>query len=335
MLKLYPPRPGHPSWQVRGKYLGVRIERSTGARDRKVAVRIRDKWKDEIERGAYATAADPTFASAALSYMQAGGERLYLEPLIRHFGTRILAQIGQADIDGAAVALYPAASPATRNRYVYTPVSAVLRHGGVTIALKRPKGASGDPRLCWLSQAEAFALLAAAGARHPRFGALCTFLLYSGCRLSEALRLRPADIDLPSSYAFVPTTKNGDPRPIHLPPVLVAALANIDMGRVTAFGFSKAGRIYNLLDEAATAAGVKIPDRVAFHIFRHTYGAWMRRYGGLDTSGLVGTGAWKSRTAAAVYEHVQVSEEARKADLLPTPDWARNVRTDEKQRKAK
>jgi hypothetical protein len=43
----------------------------------------------------------------------------------------------------------------------------------------------------------------------------------------------------------------------------------------------------------------------------------MRRYGGLDTSGLVATGAWKSRQAAAVYEHVEASEEAQKSDMLP------------------
>jgi integrase len=75
---------------------------------------------------------------------------------------------------------------------------------------------------------------------------------------------------------------------------------------------------YTWLNEIATAAGVEIPDRVAFHIFRHTYGAWMRRDARLDTSGLVGTGAWRSRNAAAVYEHVETTEEARKADLLPT-----------------
>jgi len=333
MLKLYPPRKGSPNWRVRGKYLGINVERSTGVSDRKIAVRILAKWKGEIERGAYARSSDPTFASAALSYMQAGGERRFLPPLIRHFGMRLLAEISQADVDAAAVLLFPNATPATRNRQVYSPVSAVLQHGGVDAGLNRPKGARGEARLCWLSKQEAFALLAAAGEIHPRFGTLCTFLLYTGCRLSEALRLQAAEIDLGASYAYVRTTKNGDPRPVHLPPILVAALANTGLGRRVAFGFAKCGRIYDLLDQAATRSGVRIPDRVAFHIFRHTYGAWMRRHARLDTSGLVGTGAWKSRQAAAVYEHVEVSEEARKADLLPTPDWAQNGQPAEKMRK--
>lgn len=61
-----------------------------------------------------------------------------------------------------------------------------------------------------------------------------------------------------------------------------------------------------------------IPQGVAFHAFRHSYAAWMRREAGLDTSALVATGRWKDPASARVYEHVEASEEARKADLLPT-----------------
>jgi integrase len=147
---------------------------------------------------------------------------------------------------------------------------------------------------------------------------LCGFLLYTGCRLSEALRVRPQDLDLPRGFACVGKTKNGEPRPVHLPPQVVAELANLELNGRTVFGFAKGGALYKLLAQATTAAGVTIPERVAFHIFRHTYGAWCRRYANMDTSGLVATGAWKSHQAARVYEHVDVSEEARKSDLFPT-----------------
>jgi integrase len=76
--------------------------------------------------------------------------------------------------------------------------------------------------------------------------------------------------------------------------------------------------LYSLLKAAALKAGVDLPERSAFHIFRHTYATWMRREAGLDTKGLVATGAWKDRKSADRYEHVVVSEEARKAALLPT-----------------
>lgn len=38
---------------------------------------------------------------------------------------------------------------------------------------------------------------------------------------------------------------------------------------------------------------VTLPPRSAFHIFRHTYATWMRRYAGADEATLIATGAWK------------------------------------------
>ena len=170
----------------------------------------------------------------------------------------------------------------------------------------------------WLRPDEAERLIGASAAHHQRFGAFCTFLIATGCRLQEAVNLRPADLHLSESFAYVRQTENGEPRPVHLPPAAVAALANIEpIERRTVFRLGKSGYLYHLLNAAETASGVIIPDGIAFHIFRQTFGAWMRRYAGSDTAGLIATGAWKPRQSAAVYEHVDVSEEARRADLLP------------------
>lgn len=318
-LKLYPPKPTskHPHWRVRGTYLGVRVERSTGTGERRVAAKFLAKIKDEIERGAFTTPGVVTFASAAALYMKSGGERRFIEPLLLHFAETPLPAIDQQAIDEAAVSIYPNATPATRNRQVYSPVSAILKAGGVTMPLKRPKGGRGAMRLHWLRPEDAMALLAAAEARNPRFGALLTFLLYTGCRLNEALHLTPADLHLGEAFAYVRETKNGSPRPVYLPPAVIATLANLDTSK-RVFGWAKSGRLYTWLGEAEKASGVAIPPGIAFHVFRHTYGAWQRRYGKLDTSGLVATGAWKSRQAAAVYEHADVTESAKRADLFPT-----------------
>lgn len=322
-VKLIPPRPGNPNWQIRGSYLHVkRLYRSAGTPERRVAEQALKKLKRDIESGAFAAETGPTFASAALSYLRAGGEAKFLGPLNEYFQNTPLDKINQAAIDLAADTLYPgdpAEKAATRNRAVYTPVSAILKHAGREKKLKRPKGARGKLRLHWLQPDPAHDLLDAGAALEPRFGALCTFLLYTGCRLSEALRLEWKDVDLPASFAYVRDTKNGDPRPVFLPPVVVAALANLDAsGGGKVFRYTKGRWLYRLLDKASEASGVTIPDDIAFHIFRHTYGAWMRRHAGLDTSGLVKTGAWKSPDAARVYEHVEFSEEAAKAALLPT-----------------
>jgi integrase len=250
--------------------------------------------------------------------MQAGGERRFLEPLLNYFQKTALDKIDQAAIDRAATTLYPRATPASRNRQVYTPISAILKHAGCGKPLKRPKGARGESRVAWLQPEQAFELLRAAEKLRPKFGALCTFLLYTGCRLSEALTLAPEDVDLTAGIARVRKTKNGEPRTVYLPPVVLASLANIEFSIKTVFGYPKSGRLYKLLSEAEKASGITIPERVAFHIFRHSWATWMRKYGGLDTSGLVATGAWKSRQAAAVYEHLDATEEAKKAALLPS-----------------
>ncbi len=67
------------------------------------------------------------FRDAALLYVQSGGERRYLNPLIEYFGDRPLASIDQKAIDDAARVLRPTASTSTQNRQVHTPASATLK----------------------------------------------------------------------------------------------------------------------------------------------------------------------------------------------------------------
>ncbi len=127
---------------------------------------------------------------------------------------------------------------------------------------------------------------------------------------------------LNEAFVYFEETKNDDPRGAHLPPLLVTALANhprgTDRGRQKVFRFRKNGHLYNLLKKVKLAAGPDVTF-VTFHTFCHTWATWMRRYGGLDTRGLVGTRRWKDMKSAARYEHVDVSVESMKADLLPTP----------------
>ena len=317
-LKLYPPRKS-PFWSVRGTYLGIYVDRSTKSGKRATAEKIRKKWEREIECGEFAEKGEATFASAAATYMKAGGERTYMTPLLQHFGEKPLRQVDQAAIDVAAEELYPNASAATRNRQVYTPVSAVLRYAKLNIDLRRPKGSAGNKTTVWLWPEQAFRLFDAAEMIDPRFAALLILLCYTGMRLSEALGLGWETTRLTEGFAYLGTSKNDEARAIFLPPVVVAALANIappiPCGRI--FPWSKGGHLYSMLRAAACHAEVELPPRSAFHILCHTYATWMRREAGLDTKGLVATGRWKDRKSADRYEHVVVSEEAKKASLLP------------------
>jgi integrase len=54
-----------------------------------------------------------------------------------------------------------------------------------------------------------------------------TFLLYTGCRVGEALWLDWRHVDLAHRHVTFPKTKNGEPRGVNLHPRVVAALANL------------------------------------------------------------------------------------------------------------
>ena len=320
-LKLVPPRQGwSPYWTVRGTYLGQYVNRSSKARGRALAGRVLRETEREIERGAFANKDGPTFAGAAADYMKAGGERRFLAPLIRHFRLMPLPDIDQASVDKAAFDLYPKASPATRNRQVYSPISAVLRRAGVTIALKRPKGAQGRQLTHWLTPKEAFRIFTQADRIDKEFGLLLRMCCYTGARLSEVLRIECRDIE--GEIVNVGRTKSGQPRGAYLPPMLVKALKKHPRGikrEGRLFRFTKSGALYLMHARACAQAGVSLPERVAFHVWSHTWATWMRKSGGLDTRGLVGTGRWSDQKSAARYTHVVVSDESRRAGKLPVP----------------
>ncbi|MGB6967367.1 MAG: tyrosine-type recombinase/integrase, partial [Xanthobacteraceae bacterium] len=261
------------------------------------------------------------FAAAAAAYIKAGGDNRFMAPLIKHFGPTPLTDISQVVIDNAAAEIYPEATPATRNRQVYTPMVAVLRRAGIERRFKRPLGWKSPKGVSWLEPAQAFAVLAAADAIDAEFGLFLRLLCYTGMRLGEALSVRLAQVDLEGQKIYLLKTKNSDTRRVHLTPELVVALANHPRGlnrEGRLIRFHASGHLRDMLTSAMEAAGVSFPPRQrGFHLFRHTWATWMRRYGGLDTSGLLETGAWRDRSSAARYEHLDATEEAQKANLLP------------------
>lgn len=323
-LKLVPPKPGRtPYWRIRGTYLGRSIQRSAKTDRSSVARALLKRLEREIERGALAEPGDPTFAHAALSYMRAGGERRFLRPIIEYFGNRPLREIDQGAIDQAAEVLYPFRSAATRNRQLYSPVSAILRRSGMHIPLRRPKGHMGNSATGWLWPEQAEALFAAAGRIDREFRLLLIMLCYTGMRLSEALSLDLEEIRIDEQFAYLAETKNGSPRPVFLPSIMCKALRDHPRGLERPgerlFRWQRKGSaLYELLRRTTEAAKVSLPRRQAFHIFCHTYATWMRRYAGADSRALLATGRWKNVKSVDRYSHVVIAEEARRAELLPT-----------------
>jgi integrase len=183
-------RPKSPYWIIRGTVRRIRVEESSGTSDKRVAEEIRAKREAEIlAESVYGRRATATFAEASLSYLEAGGDKKFLEPVIKHFGTIPLTKIDQDAIDRGALKLYPLVSASTRNRQFYTPTSAVLKHAAkrgwcTAIILERPSVPPG--RIRWLTLQEANELIECSG-DHLR--PLVTFMFYTGARAGEALWL--------------------------------------------------------------------------------------------------------------------------------------------------
>ena len=327
-LKLIPPREFKtPFWSVRGTHLGVYVDRSTKTASRSIAAKTLTLWKDEIEQGTFARTDEPTFLDAAVNYMAETGNQRFVQQVVDHFGNKPLHEIDQQAIDQAAVKLYPAATAQTRNRQVHTVVSAILKHAGVNEKLKRPKGWRGSKRTDWLKPDQAFRVFKAARKIDPEFEIFLVTLCYTGIRLSEALTMMVDQVELKESFAYVKESKNDDPRGVFLPPVVVSALKRHPRGwdrrGKKVFRFTKCGRLYELMNSVKEATGPDV-SFLTFHIFCHTYATWMRRCGGLDTTGLIATGRWRDETSVRRYEHVIASEESAKAILLPVEKaWKR------------
>jgi integrase len=221
---------------------------------------------------------------AAVDYMDAGRRPRYVAQLIKHFGATPLAEIDQAAIDAAAVALFPHATPATRNACVYTPVSAILHHAGHEIKLKRPKGAKGRVVTDWLREEDATGIIQAADAFDAEFGLLLRFLLYTGSRLGEALALRWTDIG--NGLAWIRREKGGIESDVRLRSDLASRLAahGPQEPQRRVFRFHQGGELKHKLMRAKLAyLGMPCPSRrptgwrqppnqlqwVNFHTFRH------------------------------------------------------------------
>jgi integrase len=333
-LKLIPPgkRHGSPYWYIRGSVRGIRVDESTGVSDKKAAEEVRIKREGEVlTQSIHGDPAVRTFAAAVTSYVALGGDNSRLKPILHHFGPRhLLANIGQAEIEDCARKLYPRASAATRNRQIYTPISAVLHHAArkkwcAKPVIARPKGHDSE-RVRWITYEEAERLIAAAA---PHIRPLVVFLLSTGARLSEALYLEWSDVDLTRAHVvFRPTEARGikteEARGVPLPVRAVAELANLPWDREgfvfrrPAGKIRKSGRVWLPYESREGEGGGQIKTAwrgmlrragvsdFSPHDCRHTWATWHYR-ANRDIQALMALGGWKTPKMVFRYTHVNTS----------------------------
>lgn len=306
-----------PYWYLQGSVGGQRIRESTGTPDKAQAEAIRIRRESEIwnrrELGAKAVA---TFPEALNIYLDRGGEDRFVGRLLAHFGTTRLADIDQAAIERAARILYPDAANATVNRQLFVPMTAIMNVGAETGLCDPPRFRRRKVRPPRRRAVSPEWLAAVMGQASPHLAALLAFMAFSGARISEAVRLTWADVDLKAGEAVLTRTKT-QPRRVALPSTVVAAIANIPgTRRATARVFRYQHRS-SPIDALATACKrAEVPLHSFHEIGRHTFATWMLQQGE-TLADVADAGGWKSIALVKdIYGHLEHSRTDRAVRAL-------------------
>lgn len=300
-------------WHARGTIAGKRVRTSTGCRTREQAEAWAIRTQQEIlNRHAYGARAVYTFAQAALDYLNTGGEGRFLVRILEYLGPEIRARdIDNAKVQEIARALYPEAAPATINRQVIAPISAVITQAaenGLCDPRKFRRLKARGARTRWLDPHE-FDRLHDCAAPHLR--PLLLALVGSGARVSELLGATWADFYPDTGEIWIQETKNGHPRMIRLPArardavvdqgVRSGALFRTPKGAGYVLRDHGGGQIQTAFRNARAAAGLG-PDVVP-HVLRHTWATWY--YSATrDFGGMLDLGGWRTTSTAERYRKI-------------------------------
>lgn len=318
-------------YHLRGTIRGITIRETTRCTHQEDAEAVRIKREAEIlKRSIHGASATASFLEAAVLYLEHGGEARYIEPLTEHFGTTKLERVDQTAIDNAARIIYPNAAPSTRNRQIYTPVSAIMHFAADRglcewRTVKRPK--QPKSRIRWLELQEAESLIEACS---PHLKPLVTFLLYTGARLSEAVHLDWKDVDLSSRRVSFIDTKNGEDRGVPLHDRALIELANLGhregavfrkpgtkvkpLGDPYKVKNNGGGQIKTAFKGACRRAGIT---NFTPHDCRHTWATW-HYAANRNIKALMELGGWKSETMVMRYVHVNPGHLIDSINALPS-----------------
>jgi integrase len=312
-LKLFKRRKRDGSFilHYRGTINGLLIRGSTGTADRKIAARIAFEAETAANEGRLdGPKKGLTFPQAVDYYLKAHllhpRERKYLARILTHWGKRALVKNMTAGaIRQSAIDIHPNDTGATRNRQVITPTQAVINHCAeldlcAPVRVRRFEVEQKIKQPVTLEWIDAFC-----AAADPQTAALAIFLFATGCRISEARRLKWDDIDFIRRVVLVRQTKTKSQRLPHMPNRLLIALANLPRDAAP-FGRPETmlRRAWDrAIVAAAEAAGEAGFPRLTFHCCRHGFATTLLQ-SGKDVATVAKLGGWNSpHQVLATYAH--------------------------------
>jgi integrase len=318
-------------WHYSGTVAGRRIRGSTRTEDKRRAQEIASaidsrEWKSSH----YGPETVLTFADAAMLYRKAEKPVRFLSAIEDYWKETPIKQITSGAVRQAAIALHPRGTGATRNRQVIVPTQAVVNHAAKLelcqrlkverfgVVTKRKEPATWE----WVQRFMAVA--------SPHLGALACFMFLTGARISEAVNVTWADMDLQARRATIRQGKlGGDERRAHLPPALVVAIANIPGERdpgAKVFGYSSRDTAKPIWFAAVKRARIK---RLSYHACRHGFATALLR-AGVDPITVAKLGGWKdAKHVFTTYGHAMDDDTlADRITATPQPQATSQERED-------
>ncbi|MFC3072409.1 tyrosine-type recombinase/integrase [Shinella pollutisoli] len=305
-------------WHYRGTVAGRRLRGSTRTTKKAAAERFVSDLEDKQWKGHFdGPAAVLTFAQAAILYRQAQKPTRFLEKIENYWQDTLVSDIKAGHVHKAAIALYPKASAATRNRQVIAPTQAIINFAAEMelcphLKVKRFPVVSKKKTPATWGWVQDFMAHA-----NAHLGALCCFMFLTGARVGEAVEVLWRDVDLSSATVLIRETKIGSERVAHMPPALVAAIANIESNRnpeEKVFKYSSRDTVKPQWNKVLRRGAMKKHKPLSFHSCRHGFATTLL-HKGVDPITVAKLGGWKSpQHVFQTYGHAK--EDKRLANLL-------------------
>lgn len=318
-FRLYAPgtRKGNRYWIARITVDGRRAEVSTATADQAAAKR----WARDFERRLRddrppRPGETVSFARAADAYLAyrdpREAERRRVLRVAALLGKRIVGELRQADLVSVARLLQPRGAPATLNREVMRPAAAVLHYAArngwcnwLRIELFREP----RPKTRAVSIEAATTLIANAD---DDLRLLLIWLFRQGDRISDALRVTWADIDLPAATVRMRIGKTDRWRtaPLHLE--LIEILGNRDSKSGRLFRWETKSGVYKPLRALCARVGIKMTP----HMARHSMATWLVA-AGVNLRTIMAAGGWQDVKSVVRYAASDVDEVRAAGERLP------------------
>lgn len=287
-LKLIPPnKRRNRYWYVMGRFQGQFIECSTKAATKEDAEKFKARLENELRNAAQLKREPMTFAAAADHFIAFRQPQAYdvrrIERLKDFFRGRSVEDIGQADMVAAAERFHAGAAPATKNRSVLVPLSAVLHYAenndwrdpirlrGWRVPPREARPVKQDDARLFM--AEVLREKCQTAVKHL----FVLWILKHGTRAGETLSAKGRDIDTSRGLFRLYVRKTGDWKTFPLDPEVMAALMavfprGLPEGRI--FPWSHRN-LFRWFSRVAQRAGVSFTP----HMARHAVGTSLKDAG--------------------------------------------------------